>query len=159
MIELRNLFYFYFSDRIGILYQNSDRIGFRSENFGSDRIRILDISQLSDWKLPIRPDPHLYPGPPFLYDPCPSNENKAVSLLRRPIESLRAFVERICRTKYHESNLLKTRTGVCGSNQDHLLDSASSDLHCQRIMIFFSKFLRPSLFLVAFWLTKSFSSK
>ena len=50
---------FFGSDRIGILYQNSDRIGFRSENFGSDRIRILNISQLSDCKRPIRSDAHL----------------------------------------------------------------------------------------------------
>ncbi len=48
------------SDRIGILYQNSDRIGFGSENFGSDRIRILNISQLSDWKRPIRSVAYLY---------------------------------------------------------------------------------------------------
>ena len=46
------------SDRIGILYQNSDRIGFGLDNFGSDRI--LNISQLSDYKRPIRSDAHLY---------------------------------------------------------------------------------------------------
>jgi hypothetical protein len=43
------------SDRIGILYQSSDRIGFVLDNFGSDRI--LNISQLSDYKRPIRCTP------------------------------------------------------------------------------------------------------
>jgi hypothetical protein len=43
------------SDRIGILYQSSDRIGFGLDNFGSDRI--LNISQLSDYKRPIRCTP------------------------------------------------------------------------------------------------------
>jgi hypothetical protein len=46
------------SDRIGILYRNSDRIGFGLDNFGSDRI--LNIRQLSDYKRPIRSDAHLY---------------------------------------------------------------------------------------------------
>jgi hypothetical protein len=45
------------SDRIGILYQNSDRIGFGLDNFGSDRN--LNIRQLSDYKRPIRSDAHL----------------------------------------------------------------------------------------------------
>ena len=43
------------SDRIGILYQNLDRL--RQFRIGSDRI--LNIRQLSDYKRPIRSDAHL----------------------------------------------------------------------------------------------------
>jgi hypothetical protein len=46
------------SDRIGILFQYSDRIGFGLDNSGSDWI--LNIRQLSDYKRPIRSDAHLY---------------------------------------------------------------------------------------------------
>ena len=56
---MRNYFIkeFFGSDRIGVLYQNLDRIGFGLDNFGSDRI--LNIRQLSDYKRPIRSDAHL----------------------------------------------------------------------------------------------------
>jgi hypothetical protein len=45
------------SDRIGILYQKSVRIRIRQFWIGSDWI--LNISQLSDYKHPIRSDAHL----------------------------------------------------------------------------------------------------
>ena len=45
------------SDRIGLEYFITTRIGFGLDNFGSDRI--LNISQLSDYKRPIRSDAHL----------------------------------------------------------------------------------------------------
>jgi hypothetical protein len=43
------------SDRIGLEFFITSRIGL--DNFGSDRI--LNISQLSDYKRPIRSDAHL----------------------------------------------------------------------------------------------------
>ena len=55
---MRNLFYFFGSDRIGLELFIKTRIGFGLDNFGSDRI--LNIRQLSDSKCPIRSDAHLY---------------------------------------------------------------------------------------------------
>jgi hypothetical protein len=52
------------SDRIEILYHNSDRIGFGLDNFGTDRI--LNIGQLSDYKRPIRSDARLAPSLSFI---------------------------------------------------------------------------------------------
>jgi hypothetical protein len=50
---MRNLFYLKnSSDRIGLEFFIKTRIGFGLDNFGSDRI--LNISQLSDYKRPIR---------------------------------------------------------------------------------------------------------
>jgi hypothetical protein len=46
------------SDRIGLEYFITTRIGFGLDKFGSDRI--LNISQVSDYKRPIRSDAHLY---------------------------------------------------------------------------------------------------
>jgi hypothetical protein len=44
------------SDRYGLEFFIKTRIGFGLDNFGSDRI--LNISQLSDYKRPIRSDAH-----------------------------------------------------------------------------------------------------
>ena len=54
---MRNLFYLIknSSDRIGIIFQNSDRNGLGLDKFGSDFNR-----QLSDYKHPIRCTPLVY---------------------------------------------------------------------------------------------------
>jgi hypothetical protein len=52
---MRNLFYY--KDSFGSEFFIKTRIGFELDNFGSDWI--LNISQLSDYKRPIRSDAHL----------------------------------------------------------------------------------------------------
>ena len=68
------------SDRIGILFQYSDRIGFGLDNFGSDWI--LNIRQLSDYKRTNRSDAHLY---------CPLRAQKETYLKQTRIAKKRDF--------------------------------------------------------------------